>query len=230
MGEVVLLRHGETEWSRDGRHTGRTDIPLTPKGEAAARAVGPALAARKVALVVASPLTRAVRTAELAGATDIRIDDDLREWDYGGYEGRTTPDIQVGRPGWYLWRDGVPPGDDEHPGETVAQVGERADRVLARIRPALDDGDVLLVGHGHTLRVLTARWLEQPPDHGRLVALDTATLSVLGHEHDLPVIRSLNVPPVTIPPHPESPPSTIPPHPESPPSTIPPHPESPPSR
>lgn len=195
MGEVVLLRHGETEWSRDGRHTGRTDIPLTPAGEAAARAVAPVLARRGFALALTSPLTRATRTVELAGVVDVRVDDGLREWDYGGYEGRTTPEIQVGRPGWYLWRDGVPPGDDGHPGETVDRVGERADRVLGRIGPALATGDVLLVGHGHALRVLTARWLGQPPDHGRLVALDTATLSVLGHEHDRPVIRSLNVPP-----------------------------------
>lgn len=195
MGEVVLLRHGETEWSRDGRHTGRTDVPLTPTGEDAARAVAPVLARRRFALVLASPLTRAVRTAELAGVTGVRVEDDLREWDYGAYEGRTTPDVQVERPGWYLWTDGVPPGDDEYPGETVEEVGKRADRVLTRIAPALDEGDVLLVGHGHALRVLTARWLAQPPDHGRLIALDTATLSVLGHEHDRPVIRSLNVPP-----------------------------------
>lgn len=195
MGVVVLVRHGETEWSRDGRHTGRTDIPLTPAGEDAARAVAPALATYRFALVLTSPLTRAVRTAELVGATGVRVDDDLREWDYGGYEGRTTPDIRIERPGWYLWTDGVPPGDDEHPGETVAQVGERADRVLARIAPALDTGDVLLVGHGHALRVFTARWLEQSPEKGRLIVLDTATVSVLDHEHGRPVIRSLNVPP-----------------------------------
>lgn len=191
----MLIRHGETEWSRDGRHTGRTDVPLTPAGEAAARAVAPVLADRRFALVLSSPLTRALRTAEIAGADGVRVDDDLREWDYGGYEGRTTSDIRLERPGWYLWTDGVPPGDDDHPGETVDQVGERADRVLARIAPAVEDGDVLLVGHGHALRVLTARWLGQPPDHGRLIALDTATLSVLGHEHERPVIRSLNVPP-----------------------------------
>jgi probable phosphoglycerate mutase len=136
-----------------------------------------------------------VRTAELAGLHDAKPDPDLQEWDYGGYEGRTTPQIQQDRPGWYLWRDGVIPGDAAHPGETVAQVGARADAVLARVRPLLADGDVALVAHGHILRVLTARWLELAPDGGRLFRLDTGTISTLGTEHDYPVITAWNLPP-----------------------------------
>lgn len=192
MHELILLRHGETAWSRDGKHTGRTDIPLTPYGEAAARTVGRALAGRTFTLALSSPLTRARRTAELAGLSDVRADDDLREWDYGGYEGRTTPEIVAGREGWDLWTDGVPPGDAEHPGETVADVGVRADRVLHRVGPALANGSVVLVGHGHALRVLIARWLGLAPEYGRLFWLDTATVSALGHEHGSPVVDRLN--------------------------------------
>ncbi len=201
MGELILLRHGETEWSRTGRHTGRTDVTLTARGEAAAAALAPALARRQIRAAFASPARRAVRTAELAGLTDARPDPDLREWDYGGYEGRTTAQIQSERPGWYLWRDGVTPGDADHPGETIAQVGARADAVLARLRPLLDDrgephrGDVVLVAHGHILRVLTARWLGLEPAAGRLFRLDTGTFSILGTEHGVPVIASWNVPP-----------------------------------
>jgi probable phosphoglycerate mutase len=138
---------------------------------------------------------RAVRTAELAGLPNAKPDPDLWEWDYGGYEGRTTPQIQAERPGWYLWRDGVIPGDAAHPGETVAQVGLRADAALARVEPLLADGDVALVAHGHVLRVLTARWLQLDPDDGRLFRLDTGTFSTLGTEHDFPVIVTWNVPP-----------------------------------
>ena len=195
MGELILLRHGETEWSASGQHTGRTDIPLTARGEAAAAALAPALAQRPIHAVFTSPASRAVRTAELAGLHDAKLDSDLQEWDYGGYEGRTTPQIQQDRPGWYLWRDGVIPGDAAHPGETVAQVGARADAVLARVRPLLADGDVALVAHGHILRVLTARWLELAPDGGRLFRLDTGTISTLGTEHDYPVITAWNLPP-----------------------------------
>jgi probable phosphoglycerate mutase len=195
MGELILLRHGETEWSASGQHTGRTDIPLTARGEAAAAALAPALAQRPIRAAFTSPASRAVRTAELAGLHDAKPDPDLQEWDYGGYEGRTTPQIQQDRPGWYLWRDGVIPGDAAHPGETVAQVGARADVVLARVRPLLADGDVALVAHGHILRVLTARWLELAPDGGRLFRLDTGTVSTLGAEHEEPVILSWNVPP-----------------------------------
>ena len=195
MGELIVLRHGETEWSASGRHTGRTDIPLTARGEAAAAALAPALARRQIVATFCSPAQRAVRTAELAGLTDIKLDPDLWEWDYGGYEGLTTPQIQAERPGWYLWRDGVIPGDATHPGETVAQVGPRVDAVLDRVRPLLPGGDVALVAHGHVLRVLTARWLELKPDDGRLFRLDTGTYSTLGTEHDYPVISSWNVPP-----------------------------------
>ena len=198
MGELILLRHGETEWSASGRHTGRTDIPLTPRGEAAAAKLAPALARREIGAVLTSPARRAVRTAELAGLSGAKTDADLQEWDYGGYEGRTTAQIQADRPGWYLWRDGVIHGGAGHPGETIAQVGARADAVLARVRPLLadDDGaDVALVAHGHILRVLTARWLELEPAGGRLFRLDTGTVSTLGTEHDMPVISSWNVPP-----------------------------------
>jgi broad specificity phosphatase PhoE len=197
MGQLILLRHGETEWSAQWRHTGRTDVPLTARGEAAAAALAPALALRRFRAVFSSPAQRAVNTAELAGLTDVQIDPDLQEWDYGGYEGRTTAQIQAERPGWYLWRDGVIPGDAAHPGETIAQVGARADAALARVRPLLADGggDVALVAHGHLLRVLAARWLQLDPADGRLFQLDTGTISTLGTEHDEPVISSWNLPP-----------------------------------
>ena len=195
MGELILLRHGETEWSRALKHTGRTDLPLTPAGEAAATALAPDLAARRIRAAFTSPARRAVRTAELAGLAGAKEDPDLWEWDYGGYEGRTTAEIRAGRPGWYLWRDGVVPGDAAHPGETVDQVGARADAVLAKVRPLLDEGDVVLVSHGHMLRVLTARWLGLEPAAGRLFRLDTGTLCTLGTEHGEPVISTWNVPP-----------------------------------
>jgi broad specificity phosphatase PhoE len=194
MGELILLRHGETEWSRSGRHTGRTDVPLTARGEAAAAALAPDLAGRRIVAVLTSPAARATRTAELAGLTDAKQDADLWEWDYGGYEGRTTQEIEAGRPGWYLWRDGVVPGDTAHPGESVSQVGERADRVLGRVRPLVDGGDVALVAHGHVLRVLTARWLDLPPRDGRLFVLATATISTLGYERDQAAILHWNNP------------------------------------
>ncbi len=195
MGELILLRHGETEWSRSGRHTGRTDIPLTARGEAAAAALAPALARRDIRAVFSSPAGRALRTAELAGLHDVQTDPDLQEWDYGGYEGRTTPQIRETRPDWYLWRDGVIPGDAAHPGETAEQVGKRVDAVLARVTPLLAGGDVALVAHGHSLRILTARYLELDATDGRLFRLDTGTFSTLGTEHDRPVISSWNVPP-----------------------------------
>jgi broad specificity phosphatase PhoE len=201
MGELILLRHGETEWSREGRHTGRTDVPLTPKGSVGAAALEPMLSRRaddgRLVAVFASPAQRAQRTAALAGLTVTKTDPDLWEWDYGGYEGVTTAEIQRTRPGWSLWRDGVIPGDAEHPGETVEEVGERVDRVLKRAAPLLRDGDVALVAHGHVLRVLTARWLGLRPADGRLFRLDTGTVSALGTEHDEPVILSWNVPPAT---------------------------------
>ncbi len=195
MGNLILLRHGETEWSREGRHTGRTDIPLTTKGEASAAALAPALAKLNIVAAFTSPAQRALRTAELAGLSGVTTDPDLWEWDYGGYDGRTTEEIQAERPGWYLWRDGVIPGDAHHPGETIEAVGERADRVLARVRPLLADGNVALVAHAHILRILTARWLELEPSGGRLFRLDTGTISTLGTEHDTPAILAWNVPP-----------------------------------
>jgi probable phosphoglycerate mutase len=207
MGDLILLRHGQTEWSAAGKHTGRTDIPLTPAGEAGATRLAPLLASRAanghpVVAVYTSPAARAVRTADLAGLGDLpgtvkpETDPDLWEWDYGGYEGKTTPEIRSSHPGWYLWTDGVIPGDAAHPGETVGQVGARTDRVLARTRPLLPSGDVILVAHGHVLRVLTARYLGLGPDEGRLFRLDTGTVSSLGTEHDEPVILTWNVPPV----------------------------------
>src|SRR6516162_7470802 len=194
MGDLIVLRHGETEWSKAGRHTGRTDILLTPRGEAAATALAPLLVRRDIVAAFTSPAQRAVRTAELAGLADAKPDPDLWEWDYGGYEGLTTRQIQERRPGWYLWRDGVIPGGAAHPGETVQQVGERVDRVLKRAEPLLADGDVALVAHGHVLRVLTARWLGLPAWDGRLFRLDTGTVSVLGTEHGEPVILTWNMP------------------------------------
>ncbi|MCP9971482.1 histidine phosphatase family protein [Actinomadura madurae] len=194
MGELVLVRHGETEWSRERRHTGRTDLPLTERGEEQARSLRAALAGRRFALALASPAERARRTAELAGLRVDGTDPDLWEWDYGGYEGITSAAIREERPGWFLWDDGVVPGDAGHPGETVEQVGGRADEVLARVRAALADGDVALVAHGHLLRVLTARWLGLEPARGRLFALGTGTVSALGTEHGRPVISAWNVP------------------------------------
>ena len=194
MGELILVRHSETEWSKAGRHTGRTDVPLTAAGEVRAAGLAPALARRKIGAAFTSPASRAVRTAELAGLAGAKQDPDLQEWDYGGYEGRTTAQIRAEHPGWYLWRDGIIPGDAAHPGETVGQVGARADAVLSRVRPLLGAGDVALVAHGHILRVLTARWLGLEPADGRLFRLDTGTLCTLGTEHDMPVIQSWNVP------------------------------------
>src|SRR5215467_3311257 len=195
MGELILIRHGQTEWSRDHKHTGLTDIPLTAVGEAAASALAADLTTMPIVASFASPAQRAARTAELAGLAAVRTDPDLAEWDYGGYEGKTTAEIRRQRPGWYLWRDGVMPGDAKHPGETITGVADRADAMLARIRPMLADGDVALVAHGHLLRVLTARWLGLRPDEGRLFQLGTGTLSFLGTEHAEPVIAAWNVPP-----------------------------------
>ncbi len=198
MGELILIRHGATEWSRAGRHTGRTDVPLTDAGEAAAIELAPALADRPIATAFTSPASRARRTAELAGLEAAIVDPDLQEWDYGGYEGRTTAQIRTDRPGWSLWRDGVVPGDAAHPGETIEQVADRADTVLGRVTPLLPRGDVALVAHGHLLRVLTARWLGLPPEAGRLFRLDTGTLSLLGTEHADPVISEWNLPAAVI--------------------------------
>jgi broad specificity phosphatase PhoE len=183
--EVVLVRHGETEWSRSGKHTGNTDIPLTDAGREAAKALGAPLRARTFALVLTSPLQRAAETCRVAGFGDVaEVRDDLKEWDYGEYEGRKTLDIRKERPGWSLWRDGV------RGGERAAEVGSRVDRVIADIRSV--DGDILIFAHGHLLRVLAARWVGLGPEEGRLFALDPATLSVLGYERETPVIRLWN--------------------------------------
>jgi probable phosphoglycerate mutase len=181
----VLVRHGETEWSRDGRHTGRTDVPLTGRGRREAEALGAPLATRELALVLTSPLSRAADTCRLAGLGARALErDDLREWDYGAYEGRTTADIRTERPGWTLWSDGVPEG------ERVSEVGVRVDRVIEELRATT--GDAAVFAHGHVLRVLAARWLGLEPAAGRLFALDPATTSILGYERETPVIRSWN--------------------------------------
>jgi probable phosphoglycerate mutase len=195
MGELVLIRHGETEWTLSGQHTSYTDIPLTEHGEEQARTLAPLLAARHIACVLTSPLQRARDTAKLAGLDRTRVDPDLHEWDYGGYEGVTTRTIHKDRPGWDLWTDGVAPGPDGHPGESAEQVGERADRVLARVDAAFangEGGDVVLVAHAHFLRVLTARRLGLPPADGALFQLATGTVSRLGMEHGRHVLTAWN--------------------------------------
>ncbi|MFJ8591370.1 histidine phosphatase family protein [Streptomyces sp. NPDC093598] len=193
MGDLLLVRHGETEWSRSGQHTSFTDLPLTPNGEKQATSLAPLLAGRSFALVLTSPLGRAVRTAELAGLTGAVRDADLHEWYYGAYEGVTTEEIHRTRPDWDLWTDGGPPGPDGEPGESPEEVGERADRVLARAAKALPEGDVMLVAHGHFLRVLTARRLGLSPAEGRLFRLETGTVSRLSTEHGRPVIVEWNI-------------------------------------
>jgi broad specificity phosphatase PhoE len=185
--EVVLVRHGETEWSRDLRHTGRTDVPLTEAGRREAERLRKALAGRSFARVLTSPLERAEETCRLAGLGErAERTDALLEWDYGEYEGITTKQIRESRPGWFLWRDGGPGG------ETAADVGARVDPLVDEL--AHLDGDVALFSHGHLLRVLTARWLELPPQCGALFALGTGTLSILGYERDVRVIRRWNAP------------------------------------
>ena len=203
MGRLLILRHGETEWSRDRRHTGLTDKALTSTGETEARRAEGMDTAR----VLTSPLQRARRTAELVGMTEpgsaFEVDADLVEWDYGDYEGRTSADIHQEQPGWEVWSDGAPGG------ESPADVGRRIDRVLDRVRPLVldpDDGSgaerrgsespdpvVVVVGHGHALRVLTARWLGLEPEAGRLFRLDTAAMGVLGFEHSSPTLRGWNL-------------------------------------
>ena len=192
MGDLLLVRHGETEWSVSGQHTSWTDLPLTQHGEEQAKSLAPLLAGRTFALALTSPLGRAVRTAELAGLYGAVPDPDLHEWDYGAYEGVTTVDIHRTRPDWYLWNDGVPPGPAGHPGESPTEVGQRADRVLNRVRTELGGGDVILVAHAHFLRVLTARYLGLAAADGRLFQLATGTVSRLSTEHDRPVITEWN--------------------------------------
>jgi broad specificity phosphatase PhoE len=195
MGELVLIRHGETEWSLSGQHTSYTDLPLTARGEERARSLAPLLASRHISRVMTSPTQRARQTAKLAGLDQAVVDPDLREWDYGGYEGVTTDDIHRTRPDWDLWTDGVIPGPEGHPGESAEQVGDRADRVLARVDAAFvngDGGDVVLVAHAHFLRVLTARRLGLPPADGALFQLATGTVSELGMEHGRHVLTAWN--------------------------------------
>ena len=180
-----LVRHGETEWSKSGQHTGRTDIPLTAMGERQARALGQFLAGRSFALVLTSPLGRARETCRLAGfAAAAQVTDDLLEWNYGIYEGRTTAAVRAEQPGWSIWTTSVPEG------ETVEQVGERARRVIARAESA--GGDIALFAHAHVLRILSACWLGLPAIHGRNLALGTASLSVLGYERENRVIEVWN--------------------------------------
>ncbi len=182
--EIWLARHGATEWSRDGRHTGRTDLPLLDEGRARAERLRPALAGHRFALVLSSPLRRARDTARLAGFPEPEITDDLREWDYGDLEGQTTERIRERYPGWTIWT-GPWPG-----GERPERVAERARRVVARCDAA--GGDALLFAHGHILRVLTAVALALDPVEGRRLALDVATLNVLGHEHEYRALRLWN--------------------------------------
>ncbi|HEX5077803.1 MAG TPA: histidine phosphatase family protein [Geminicoccaceae bacterium] len=183
--EIWLFRHGETEWSKSGQHTGRTDLPLTGAGRQRAEALSRVLAGRPFVLVLSSPLVRALDTCRLAGyGEQAQLSDDLLEWDYGAYEGRRTADIRKERPDWLLWRDGVPGG------ETVEQVGARAQRVIERAVAA--DGDVALFSHGHMLRVLGATWMGLAPVAAQLLALDTAALCRLGYEHDYRVLRVWN--------------------------------------
>ncbi|MEV6278370.1 acid phosphatase [Nocardia sp. NPDC051832] len=188
---LVLLRHGETAWSRQRQHTGRTDLPLTELGEEQARAAGPLLAELKLRdpLVLVSPLQRAVRTAELAALGDFTLDDDLVEWDYGDYEGLTTPQIRETAPGWTIWTGAVPGG------ESAAQVRARADRVLGTAEPALAERDVVLVGHGHFSRALITRWAELDLIEGRRFAMSTAATTVLGYDHDDRTIHAHNLVP-----------------------------------
>ena len=183
--QLWLFRHGETEWSRDGKHTSRTDLPLTPAGESQALALRRLLPAQPFNVILSSPLLRSRRTCALLGLGDACVvDDDLREWNYGSFEGRTTLEIQIEKPAWTLWT--APPPD----GESAADVGRRADRVIARA--ASLTGKVALFGHAHMLRVLAARWLELDAAAGRLLALQTGSLSVLGHERDTRVIEKWN--------------------------------------
>jgi broad specificity phosphatase PhoE len=189
--ELFLLRHGQTEWSVNGRHTGRTDIPLTAAGENQARAAGLTLSGLRKgpALVLTSPRQRAVRTAELAGLVVDESTEDLAEWDYGDYEGVTTSEVRKTVPDWTVWTGPVPGG------ETAAQVAARADRLLERVRSALADTEVILVGHGHFSRALVARWLGLPTAAGVHFGLDPAGVSVLGDERGEPKIEHLNIPP-----------------------------------
>jgi probable phosphoglycerate mutase len=190
MGEIVLVRHGQTEWSANRRHTSHTDLDLTEEGVTQARALVPALAGHAFTAVISSPRRRALRTADLAGLVPTEVTEAVAEWNYGTYEGITTADIRRNRPQWNLWTDGAPEG------ETPDQIAARIDGVLDRVVGLLDAGDVVIVAHGHSLRVIGARWIGLPAAGGGLLRLDTATVSVLGFEHSRRVIRRWNAPPV----------------------------------
>ncbi|HTI30289.1 MAG TPA: histidine phosphatase family protein [Methylomirabilota bacterium] len=184
--QLWLVRHGETEWSRDGRHTGITDIPLTDAGRAQAAALGERLAGHSFALVLTSPRSRATETARLAGFGIATSDPDLAEWDYGALEGRRSAEIQADYPGWTIWSGPWPEG------ETIDQVSARADRIVARCLASEVDGDTLVFGHGHMLRVLAARWLGLAGILGGIFGLSTASISVLGWEHGRPIVEAWN--------------------------------------
>jgi broad specificity phosphatase PhoE len=183
-GELWVIRHGETEWSRDGLHTSHSELELTASGEEVARRLAGRLEGVQFDLVLSSPRQRTRRTAELAGFTDVQIDEDLTEWDYGEYEGLTTATIRETVPGWTVWSHPSPGG------ETAQEVSDRLDRVIARVRE--HGGRVLAFSHGHASRALAARWLDQPVQEGRLFKLDTATISVLAYERESPVVARWN--------------------------------------
>lgn len=188
--EIWLMRHGETEWSAQGMHTSRTDLPLLPSGIKQAEELRDKLQGRRFGLVLVSPMQRARETCRLAGYGDVaRVTDDLKEWDYGAYEGRTTADIRKDRPTWSLWHDGVIDG------ESIAHVGSRVERVIEQCLGT--NGDVALFAHGHVLRILTAVWLGLAPDRGQLFMLGTGAISVLGFEHDYRVIKHWNSPQIS---------------------------------
>jgi broad specificity phosphatase PhoE len=183
--EVLLLRHAETEWSLDGRHTGRTDIPLTENGRARGRQLGERLAGREFSLVLSSPLSRALETCELAGyGPQVQRRDDLLEWDYGEYEARTTADIRTEAPGWFLWSDGCPGG------ESADEVGARVDRVIEEVEA--QEGSTAIFAHGHVLRALAARWIGLPASGGGVLALSTGSVCVLGYEREVRVLWRWN--------------------------------------
>lgn len=189
---LVLIRHGETEWSRSGQHTGTTDLPLLPEGEACARRAGDLLQEMNFVAAYSSPMLRARHTAELAGLTDVRIAPELREWDYGGYEGLTTPQIRelTGDPTWEIFKDGTVPG--KTPGESVWDVAARVSHVLAEVTPMLDEGNVALVAHGHSLRILTSVFLQMSPRFGMRLLLSPGAVSMLGFHHGQPAIQVWN--------------------------------------
>lgn len=197
--DLVLVRHGRTEWAHTGRHTGRTDVPLDDVGERQGAGIAALLEGRRFAAVVSSPLRRARRTAELAGLEVTAVDDDLQEWDYGGYEGLTTPEIrEITGTSWTVFADGVVPGEGR-PGETLDQVAERCRRVLGRVEPLLAQGDVALVAHAHLLRVLAAVYLGLPPSTGAHLELDAGSVCELNVRHDVPTIQRWNLTPEVSP-------------------------------